>query len=92
METISEVAKLFAQFSAIIIFLSLLVGVAWKAWRFIYKTAKYAEHVHETVGRVDSLIEKQLTNNGGESMLDMMQEVRATVRSLDQRVTVLESK
>lgn len=92
MEQFHDIAVLAGETAVIATTLTLLVGVGWKAWRFIYKTAKYAEHVHETVGRVDALVEKQLTNNGGESLLDMVTETRYLVRNLNDRVTALEDK
>jgi uncharacterized protein Yka (UPF0111/DUF47 family) len=72
--------------------LALLVGAAWKLFRFLYRTLKYAEHAHETIQKVDTLLEKQLTNNGGGSMLDMIQDIQKTVNKLNTRVTKLESK
>lgn len=91
-ETVEQVTRMVGVSAALTTGLTLLVGVGWKMTRFVYKTMKYAEHAHETIARVDTLVEKQLTNNGGDSMLDMMQEVRHTVRHLDKRLTVLENK
>lgn len=85
-----EIARTVGMSAALTTGLTLLVGVAYRVGKLIYKTAKYAEHAHDTIKRVDELVERQFTNNGGSSMLDMVQDIQKTVNGLDGRVIKIE--
>lgn len=91
MNTFEEVARMVGVSAALTTGLTLLVGVAYKAGRFIYKSMKYAEHAHDTISRVDELLERQLTNNGGSSLLDKVESIRDMVIDHHDRLIKIEA-
>lgn len=84
MNTFEEIARWVGTSAALTTGLLFLVGAGYKVFKFVYKTAKYAERVHDVV-------EKQLSPNGGSSMYDMVTDIKSILENHDNRLIKVET-